>query len=431
MNNPRLDKESGDQGHEPPTTQGTWQSSYRDVLGIREFRFLWIAHVLSIIGTNLLNIAASVLVYHATDSALAAGITLAVTFLPPIIAGPLLSGLADIFPRKQAIIVCDIARACVILLVGIPGMAIWAIWALLFLSVVPSIPFAAARAALLSEIIQGERYVASTCHHPPDLTGGHAHRAPGGRLRRLLHRPEHHRDVQRRALPARGPARVHRCTHPPRPERNKDEASSPGFFTMIGGGAKLVFTNTRLRTLALLAWLAGLYMIPYGIANPMADELGAGDAAVGLIMSGSSIGTLIGGFTLTRFVGPPTRMRLLGPLAVLTSAPLLLWMFPMPLWLMVTLLALSGAFGAYQIVANAAFVLCAPKEGRGLAFGLVAAGLQAAQGAGILIGGFFVELYGTEVVITGAGAIGVLGALLLAFPWSRLAGETITLMNED
>ena len=40
-------------------------------------------------------------------------------------------------------------------------------------------------------------------------------------------------------------------------------------------------------------------------------------------------------------------------------------------------------------------------------------------------------MYGTEVVITGAGAIGVLGALLLAFPWSRLAGETITLMNED
>ena len=431
VNNPRLDKESGDQGHEPPTTQGTWQSSYRDVLGIREFRFLWIAHVLSIIGTNLLNIAASVLVYHATDSALAAGITLAVTFLPPIIAGPLLSGLADIFPRKQAIIVCDIARACVILLVGIPGMAIWAIWALLFLSVVPSIPFAAARAALLSEIIQGERYVASTAIiHLTSQVGMLIGLLAGGFVVSFI---GPNITVMSNAvlfLLAALLVFIGVRTRPA-PERNKDEASSPGFFTMIGGGAKLVFTNTRLRTLALLAWLAGLYMIPYGIANPMADELGAGDAAVGLIMSGSSIGTLIGGFTLTRFVGPPTRMRLLGPLAVLTSAPLLLWMFPMPLWLMVTLLALSGAFGAYQIVANAAFVLCAPKEGRGLAFGLVAAGLQAAQGAGILIGGFFVELYGTQVVITGAGAIGVLGALLLAFPWSRLAGETITLMNED
>src|SRR5699024_8793948 len=110
----------------------------------------------------------------------------------------------------------------------------------------------------------------------------------------------------------------------------------------------------------LLAWLAGLYMIPYGIANPMATELGAGEAAVGLIMAGPSIGALIGGFVFTRFVAPTTRMRLLGPLAVLTSTPLLLWLFPMPLWLMVTVLALSGTFGAYQIVANAAFVLCAP-----------------------------------------------------------------------
>src|SRR5699024_3311632 len=164
VGNPRLDKEPDDRDPESRATQNedTWQSSYRNVLAIREFRFLWLAHALSIIGTNLLNIAASVLVYQATDSALAAGITLAVTFLPPIIAGPLLSGFADIFPRKQALIVCDVARAGVILLVGIPGMPIWAIWALLFLSVVPSIPFAAARAALLSEIIQGERYVAST-----------------------------------------------------------------------------------------------------------------------------------------------------------------------------------------------------------------------------------------------------------------------------
>src|SRR5699024_12752336 len=99
VNNPRLDKESGDQGHEPPTTQGTWQSSYRDVLGIRDFRFLWTAHVLSIIGTNLLNIAASVLDYHATHSALAAGTSLALTLLPPSTAAPPLSGLADIFPR--------------------------------------------------------------------------------------------------------------------------------------------------------------------------------------------------------------------------------------------------------------------------------------------------------------------------------------------
>ena len=433
MGNPRLDKEPGGRDHESPATQNedTWQSSYRNVLAIREFRFLWLAHALSIIGTNLLNIAASMLVYQATDSALAAGVTLAVTFLPPIIAGPLLSGLADIFPRKQAIIVCDIARAGVILLVGIPGMPIWAIWALLFLSVVPSIPFAAARAALLSEIIQGERYVASTAIiHLTSQVGMLIGLLSGGLVVSVI--GPNITVMSNAALFLLAALLVFVGVRArPAPERDKDDPETPGFFAMISGGAKLVFTDPRLRTLALLAWLAGLYMIPYGIANPMATELGAGEAAVGLIMAGPSIGALVGGIVLTRFIAPPTRMRLLGPLAVLTSVPLLLWLFPIPLWLMVTVLALSGTFGAYQIVANAAFVLCAPKEGRGLAFGLVAAGLQAAQGIGILIGGFFAELYGTGVVITGTGALGVLCALLLAFPWSRLAGETIARMNED
>ncbi|WP_152487168.1 MFS transporter, partial [Nocardiopsis halotolerans] len=102
---------------------------------------------------------------------------------------------------------------------------------------------------------------------------------------------------------------------------------------------------------------------------------------------------------------------------------------PPPLWLMVTALALCGVAGSYQFVANAAFVLCVPKEGRGLAFGLVAAGLQAAQGVGILVAGFFAEHYGTGVVIVVAGAVGVVCASLLTIPWSRMADETIERMN--
>nr|WP_239648599.1 hypothetical protein [Nocardiopsis chromatogenes] len=96
---------------------------------------------------------------------------------------------------------------------------------------------------------------------------------------------------------------------------------------------------------------------------------------------------------------------------------------------MAALLVASGALAAYQLVANAAFVLCVPDEGRGLAFGLVAAGLQAAQGVGIAVASLLVEVADMNTVITGAGLLGVAGAVALAAPWGRLSKETTALMR--
>nr|WP_218909327.1 MFS transporter [Nocardiopsis sinuspersici] len=395
-------------------------------MAIGEFRSVWLAHALSMIGTNLLNIATSVLVFQVTGSALAAGVTLALTFLPPIIS-PLIAGLADLFPRRRVMIACDIARAAVIVLIGIPGMPIWAIWILLFCSVLPSIPFAAARAAMMAEIVQGERYVASTAIiQLTSQIGMLAGLVAGGVIVSYV---GPNITVMSTGILFVLSAVVVLLGVKARPSPHADKEDRPGFLAMTRDGAKLVFADPRLRTLALLAWLAGLYGIPYGLANPMAQEIGAGPAAAGFIMAGAPIGAFAGGLVLTRIIPPPTRMRLLGPLAVLTCVPLLLWLTGPPLWLMVTALALCGVAGSYQFVANAAFVLCVPQEGRGLAFGLVAAGLQAAQGVGILVAGFFAEHFGTGVVIASAGVLGVVCAALLSIPWSRMAGQTIERMN--
>lgn len=438
MGNPSIDdapdNEDPDSSAAPESGGNDWRSSYRDVMAIGEFRSMWLAHALSVVGTNLLNIATSLLVYHVTESAFAAGITLALNFLPPLIGGPLLSGLADILPRRRVMIACDVLRAAVIVLIGVPGMPVWAIWALMFFVVLPGIPFAAARAALLTQIIQGERYVASTTiiqltaqlgmllgliaggvivsFIGPNIT------VMGTGLLFALSALIVLFGVRARPLP-----------EPEGDPAGADAPRRPGLLSMFRDGAKLVFTDAKLRTLVLLAWLAGLYGIPYGLATPMADEAGAGATATGFIMAGASIGALFGGLILTRLVPPPTRMRLLGPLAVLTSVPLLLWFFEAPLWLMVVALATCGAAGSYQFVANAAFVLCVPQEGRAQAFGLAASGLQVAQGIGILLASYFVESFGTGPVIAWAGVLGVLSAAVLAARWSRMAGQTIARME--
>ncbi|MDT0327051.1 MFS transporter [Nocardiopsis lambiniae] len=433
MANPRLDKTPDGEGHEPSSSpqQDAWRSSYRDVMAIGEFRAVWLAHALSMIGGNLLNIATSILVFQLTDSPLAAGITIAVTFLPPIIAGPLLSGLADLFPRRQVMVVCDLLRAALIVSIGIPGMPVWAIWTLLFCSVLPSLPFAAARAAMLTEIVQGERYVASTAIIQLTAQIGMLLGLVAGGVIVALVGP--HITVMSNGAVFVMTALIvlFGVKARPAPAREEQGEGGGGFLTMAGGGAKLVFGDSKLRTLALMAWLAGLYMVPYGLANPLAAEAGGGEAAAGLIMAGTPIGAFVGGLILTRLVPPPTRIRLLGPLAVMTSVPLLIWLFQPPLWLMVTALALCGAAGSYQFVANAAFVLCVPKEGRALAFGLVAAGLQAAQGLGILAAGFFAEFFGTGAVVVSAGVLGITCAVLLTLPWSRMSHEVTRKMEES
>ena len=431
MANPRLDRTPDDEGNTPPPPpqKDAWRSSYREVMAIGEFRAIWSAHTISAIGTNLLNIATSILVYQITGSPLAAGFTIALGFLPPLIAGPLLSGLADLFPRRQVMVVCDLVRAVLIMAIGIPGLPLWAVWTLLFCSVLPSLPFAAARAAMMAEIIQGERYVASTAIIQLTNQVGMLVGFLAGGFTSGLFGP--HATVMCNGAVFIVTALIVRFGVRARPAPERSDEEKNGFAATIVGGTKAVFGDPRLRTLALMAWLAGLYMVPYGLATPLAAEAGGGETAAGIVMAGTSIGSLIGGLILTRLVPPVPRLRLLGPLSVLASVPLLVWLLDPPLWLMVVALAVSGATGSYQFVANAAFVLCVPAESRAQAFGLVAAGLQVAQGLGILAGGFFAEFVGTGTVVAGAGALGIVLALLLLVPWLRMSDEVTRRMQES
>lgn len=415
-------------GRDRPDGPSDWKSAYAEVVRVPEFRALWLAHALSMAGGYLLSISVVLLVYQQTASPLAAGVTIALTFIPQVLAGPLLSGLSDLLPRRRVMLAADLARAGLVFGIGLPGLPLWAIWGLLFCSILPMVPFGAARAALMAEVLQGERFVAASAiinltSHVGTLAGliagGWVVAAVGPNaavmvnagtflLSALLIRL----GVRARPAPVSAPG-----------------GPGPGLWRTTRDGARLVFGDPRLRTLALFAWLAGFYMVPYGLAGPLADAAGAGAGAAGMLMAAPSLGALVGGFVLTRLIGPRTRIRLIGPLAVGGSLPLLAWWADPPLWLMAALLVASGALAAYQLVANAAFVLCVPDEGRGLAFGLVAAGLQAAQGVGIAVASLLVEVADMNTVITGAGLLGVVGALALAAPWGRLSKETTALMR--
>jgi MFS transporter, DHA3 family, macrolide efflux protein len=84
----------------------------------RDFRFLWTGQLVSTIGSSLTDLAAGILIYQRTHSALAVGLMLMATAIPSLIVGLVAGVFVDRFDRKKIMIASDLIRAG--LVVSIP-----------------------------------------------------------------------------------------------------------------------------------------------------------------------------------------------------------------------------------------------------------------------------------------------------------------------
>ena len=194
-------------------------------------------------------------------------------------------------------------------------------------------------------------------------------------------------------------------------------STEDGWFT----AARWVFGNRRMRLLLTLSWLVGLVVIPEGLVAPLAKELGASDAAVGWLLAADPLGFVLGTYLLSRFVSAAHRVKVMGLLAACSSATLIAFALTPHIAIAIVLLALAGAFGAYQITVSATFNTVVPNEIRGGAFGVIRTGLRVSQGIGVAIGGAVAESIGSSsMTIAFAGVLGVLIAVPAAVAWARL-----------
>ncbi|WP_308250497.1 MFS transporter [Nonomuraea rhizosphaerae] len=399
------------------------QATYGEVIAIREFRALWYGQGLSLLGDQLAQVALAVLVYNRTGSPLATAAVYALTYLPSIAGGPLLAGLADRFARRGVMVTCDVLRAALVAVMALPGVPFPLLCGLVFLVVLLSAPFSAARAALLPEVLEGDRYVVGSAlqnmtNQAVQMLGF----ALGGAMIAAM---GPYRALALNAATFLASALILVTGVRRRPAVMVD-GGKPSMWTMTRAGARLVFGDRKLRTLVLFAWLCGFYILPEGIAVPYAAKLSTGTLPVpvitGLLMAAMPTGTVIGAFLFSRFVTPSRRLRLMGWMAMLSCLPLVVTAMRPPLAVVLAAWVLSGMGGAYQLAANAAFVQQVPPEQRGQAFGLVQSGLMAVQGIGILVGGFAAERLGPEPVVALAGISGVTAAAVLSMIWAESRG---------
>jgi MFS family permease len=382
---------------------------------------------MSLLGDQLAQIALGVLVYQRTQSPLATAGVYALTYLPPIVGGPLLAGLADRYPRRRMMILCDLVRAMLVAVMAVPGLPLPGMCGLLFVAIVLSTPFSAARAALLPDVLPGDRYVIGSALQNMTNQGVQMLGFALGGVAILSLGP--YRGLALDAATFLGSALVLVATVRPRPAPVTEPGPRTSMWRNMILGARLIFGDRRLRILILFAWLCGFYVLTEGIAVPYAAMLSDDEDMLpvmsGLLMAAMPTGTVVGAFVFGRFVSPSGRLRSMGWMAMLSCAPLIGCAMRPPFVVVLALWLLSGVGGAYQLAANAAFVQCVPPARRGQAFGLVQSGLLAVQGLGILLGGAAAERLGAEPVIALSGAAGLSLAAILATAWTESRMDVI------
>jgi Major Facilitator Superfamily len=390
---------------------------------VPEFRALWIAQLLSVVGDQLARVALTVLVYSRTGSALLAAITFVVSIVPTFAGGVTLAWLADRYPRRAVMIACDLARCALVLVMAIPGVPLAGMVALLFVVTLVGAPFSSARAAIYPDVLTGDRYVLGTAVVLTTIQFAQVLGfAAGGTLVAIFGTRT---SLVIDAATFAGSALIVRARvrSRPAPETVARRGRQLPRLAGIVAGSRLVFATPALLMPMLFGWLAAFYNAPEGVAAPLAGALRGGAAAVGVILAASALGEATGAIMLSRFAAPSTRLRSMGPLAVAACGILVLFFWQPGLPASLLILFASGLCGSYQVAANAAFVTAAPQQQRSQVFGLAQGGMSLGQGTAMILAGAAAQHFAPARVIAVSGAVGAVVALAVALSWARGYGR--------
>lgn len=262
------------------------------MFAVGEFRFLWLAQVLSVAGDELARVAMTVLVYDQTHSAFWSALTYAVTLVPWIFGGLALSGLADRLPRRQLMVGCDVARMILVGAMALlsmrfaSGAGLLILVGLLFVVTLLDSPFKAARSAMMPDILTGDLYVLGVAVSQTALqTGMVAGFALGGIVVAVLHASG---ALGLDAATFAASALLVQLGVRRRPSAAGAGGPHGSRLGEIMAGIRLVFGRGVLRTLVLFGWLVTFYIVPMGLAAPLAASLHDGlplAVATGLIFA--------------------------------------------------------------------------------------------------------------------------------------------------
>ncbi|WP_314177360.1 MFS transporter [Streptomyces winkii] len=379
----------------------TSQQGYRAVFRVREFRFVFAAHVLSLLGGVVSHVALPVLVYAQTSSPLLSALTFGLGFLPQALGGALLSPVAERYAGRPVLVGCDLVCAASVAATAVPGMPPAALLALRAVTAFVQPLFGGVRAAGLGEILEGDSFVLGRSLIRISAQGAQIAGFAATGLLLLI-------------LPPRGAllltvagflasAVLLRLGTALRP---------PTSVERVRGGTRALFADRRVRALLALNWLPPAFVVvPEGLAAPYSAQIGAGSVGVGLLLAAMPVGGVAAELAAGALLKPATRERLVLPLASCMLLPFLLFAWRPGLALALPVLLVAGTGIAYTLGLDRWFFDAVPEELRARAMTVMTAGLMTVQGMGMAAGGVAAEFMPPHWAIVAAGAAGTVCVL--------------------
>lgn len=399
----------------PADTRG-----YRSVFVVREFRAVFAAHLLSLLGVVVSELALTVLVYDLTSSPLLSALTFALGLLPYLVGGTLFAGIADRYPARRVLVTCDLICAGCVAVMVLPGTPVAGLLALRCLVAAVSPVFTGTRMAALTDILgEGELFVLG--RSLLRIVSQSALLAGFGVGGLLLAVVSPRGAITITVLTFLCSAALLRLGTRDRPART----AARGGTTLLReslSGARLVFGHRRIRALMLLFWLPPVFVVaPEALAAPYADEIGVGPAALGLLMCAMPVGNIASELYAGTALSSRARERIVLPLAAAGLLPLAVYGLTPGAAVAAVALVASGASAAYVIGLDQWFVAAVPEELRGRAMTLLTAGLMTLQGVGMALAGLAAEFFPVHRVVAGAAVLGTLCLLPLIAEVRRTA----------
>ncbi|MFE9723114.1 MFS transporter [Streptomyces sp. NPDC005794] len=385
---------------------------YRAVFAVREFRAVFAAHLFSLLGVTVSELALTVLVYDLTGSPLLSALTFALNFLPYLVGGTLFAGVADRYPARRVLVVCDLVCAGCVAVMVLPGTSVAGLLALRCAVAAVAPVFTGTRTAALTDIL-GEGDLCVLGRSLLRLVSQSAMLVGYGAGGLLLTALSPRGAITVTVVTFLCSAALLRLGTRDRPARTAEGAGG-ALLAQSLAGARAVLGDRRIRGLLLLFWVPAFFVVaPEALAAPYADAIGAGPATVGLLMCAMAVGHIGAELYVGAALRPGARSRLVLPVAALGLLPLLLYAFRPGPALATAALVLAGVGAAYIIGLDQWFVEAVPEQLRGRAMTLLTAGLMTSQGLGMALAGLAAEFVPVHQVVAYAGAIGTVCTLLL------------------
>ena len=402
--------------------------AYRSVFAVGEFRVLFAAQLMYILGFEFEILGLSVLVYAQTRSAFLTALAFSMGFAPQAIGGAFFTALADRLPPRIVIGTGLVIRAGPGLVIGLwPGCPVPAMLALVAVTATAAPVFSAAISGLLPEMFDGDSYVLARSVFSLTSSGTQIlGLGIGGAVLAVV--PSRWL-LLTAGLSLIAAAAISRLGLRPRlglrsPPGQPRAARGRGILGATVAGNIELFADRQVRGLLLAQWLPAWCVTgAESLIVPYAGSLGRPASAAGPLLAAMPAGMLLGEVLVGRFVRPGARRRLAFPLAAGMGVPLLALTFRLPLLLVGVLLLTCGSGFAYQLGIQRAFLDSLPEGRRAQAFGLNSTGAMGGQGlTPSVAGGLALAVGAPGPAMAIAGAVTILAALALRGPLTGRPG---------